>query len=134
MPSGHLRVIGISFFICAMYVHMQYRPQYLALSSRPSHCPSAVSQGHDVSSFGDGIRKHRRAIETLSSRCHDRIGRVRQQLNAITRCEQQIKKAEDQIRDMTIESIAAIRRNERQLLKVTTLPLLSCPVKTSCQD
>ena len=100
--------------------------------------PSAMSQGHDVSSFGDGIRKHRRAIETLSARCHDRIGRVRQQLNAITRCEQQIKKAEDQIRDMTIESIAAIRRNERQLLKVLTRTALSAPLssldKNSCQD
>ena len=86
-----------------------------------------------MSSFADGIRKHRRAIETLSSRCHDRIGHVRQQLNAITRCEQQIKKAEDHIRDMTIESIAAIRRNERQLLKVGTLSKLTyqCNVDVS---
>jgi len=71
---------------------------------------------HDVTSLQDGLQRHRGSFAQLLDNCRHRIDTVRGQLRLIESCETGLRLAEDHIRDAAIESIAAVRRREKQLL------------------
>lgn len=80
-------------------------------------CTFQEHKGHDVQSFSEGLKKHQYSLDTLVTACRDRITCVKDQLDMIRACESGIRKAEDHIRDTTIESISAIRKNEKQMVE-----------------
>lgn len=58
-----------------------------------------------------------RTLQPLVNNCRERIDEARRQLDAIGRCEKDIKTVEEHIRDSIMESMADIRRQERQLIQ-----------------
>jgi len=74
-------------------------------------------QGHEVSTFTEGLDRHEHSMDDLVDRCRSRCGRLREHIDLIGRCETSIERAEVQIRDTAIDSIANIRRREREVHK-----------------
>ena len=80
-------------------------------------CTFQEHKGHDVSSFSEGMQKYQASLDKLVQLCRERITHVKEQIGMITKCEGEIKTAEDQIRDVAIESITDIRKKEREMVQ-----------------
>ncbi|KAK2143253.1 hypothetical protein LSH36_859g01015 [Paralvinella palmiformis] len=80
-------------------------------------CTFQEHKGHEVSSFTEGIEKYRHSLDTLLVKCRQRIGQLKEQLGMITKCEGDLKRTEERITEVTIESIAAIRKREREIVR-----------------
>lgn len=79
-------------------------------------CTFQDHKDHDVTSLLDGLQRHRGSFETLVDNCRCRIDILRNQIQLIDKCETGLRQAEDHIRGAAIDSIAAVRRREKQLL------------------
>ena len=80
-------------------------------------CTFQEHKGHNVQSFSEGMQQYQDSLDTLVTSCKERIICVKDHLDMIKACESEIRKAEDAIRDTTIESISAIRQSEKQLVE-----------------
>lgn len=80
-------------------------------------CTFQEHKGHEVSSFTEGIERYREAIDDLLQRCRSRIAELREKLHVLNECESDMKHTEEQIRDMAVNSISAIRRKEKEMLR-----------------
>ena len=79
-------------------------------------CTFQEHKGHDVSSFTEGIEKYRNSMDSLITLCRERMGYLKEHLHVISKCEHEIKQAEDRIKDTTIDTISAARKKEKELL------------------
>ena len=80
-------------------------------------CTFQEHKGHEVSSFTEGMEKYRNSLDNLVGQCRERIGYIKEHIDLISKCETEVKRAEDQIRDTTIDTIAAIRKKEKELME-----------------
>ena len=80
-------------------------------------CTFQEHKGHEISSFSEGLQKYQNSFDKIVSMCREHISDVKKQLQLITKCETEIKVAEDQIRDMAIDTITSIRKKERNMVE-----------------
>ena len=80
-------------------------------------CTFHEHKTHDVFSFSESLERCTLSLQPLVARCRERVEEARRQLDIIHKCEKEMKLVEEQIRDSIIESMADIRRQERNLIQ-----------------
>ncbi|KAL4233434.1 hypothetical protein ACF0H5_008115 [Mactra antiquata] len=80
-------------------------------------CTFQEHRDHEICSFSDGFSKYKSGLDTLLTKCKDRLSAVEDRLTDINTVESTLKETRENIRDLAISYIAQVRQTERQLMQ-----------------